>query len=257
MESDTISDYGRSKAVLLCRTRDAMNRGLSRREMLGIGALAFVAAALCICAHYEPRFPGDLRLALLIQSVHNQTLDSLMKWVSFLTGDWRAPVLVVVGSMAAWRCLGKREAVLVLMTWLSSPISSGLKLMVGRPRPTADLVAVFQAEPGNSFPSGHAFLAIVFWGLLAYFALTRLKGRSLRMLTFSGLVVIIIWIGVSRVYLGAHWPSDVIGGYICGALFLASLVWLDRKWRPRIETGNPAGPVNSDSGIRPSDQPAE
>jgi undecaprenyl-diphosphatase len=225
--------------------------------MLGIGALAFVAAALCICAHYEPRFPGDLRLALLIQSVHNQTLDSLMEWVSFVSGGWRAPLLVIAGSMAAWRCLGKREAGLVLMTWLSSPISSGLKLMAGRPRPTADLVAVFQAEPGNSLPSGHAFLAIVFWGLLAYFALTRLKGRSLRMLTFSGFVVIIIWIGVSRVYLGAHWPSDVIGGYICGTLFLMSLVWLDRKWRPCIETGNPAGPVNSDSRIRPSDQPAE
>ena len=255
MESDTISDYGRSKAVLLCRTRDAMNKGLSRQEMLGIGALAFVAAALCICAHYEPRFPGDLRLALLVQSVHNQTLDSLMEWVSFVSGGWRAPVLVIAGSMAAWRCLGKREAILVLMTWLSSPISSGLKLIVGRPRPTPDLVAVFQAEPGNSFPSGHAFFAIVFWGLLAYFALTHLRRRYFRMLTVSGLAVIIIWIGVSRVYLGAHWPSDVIGGYIIGTLFLTSLVWLDRRWRSRIETGNPAETVRPDSGTCPPENP--
>lgn len=254
MESATISDYGSSKTVLLCRIRDAMNRGLSRKKTLGIGALAVVAAALCVCAHYEPRFPGDLRLALLVQSIHSQTLDSLMEWVSYLTGDWRAPVLAIAGSMVAWRRLGKREAILVLMTWLSSPISFGLKLTVGRPRPTADLVAVFQAEPGNSFPSGHAFFAIVFWGLLAYFALTRLQRRGLRILTLSGFAAIIIWIGVSRVYLGAHWPSDVIGGYITGTLFLASLVWVDQRWRPRLEKSNPVEPVHSDSGTRPPEQ---
>jgi len=109
---------------------------------------------------------------------------------------------------------------------------------VGRPRPTADLVAVFQAEPGNSFPSGHAFFAMAFWGLLVYLALTRLKRRSLRMLVFSGSLVIILWIGASRVYLGAHWPSDVLGGYVIGALLLAALIWLDRKWKPRLETGS-------------------
>jgi membrane-associated phospholipid phosphatase len=234
---------------------DAMNKRLSRREMLAVGGLVIVGVALCICAHYEQRFPGDLRLTQLLQSVHNQTLDSLMKWVSFLTGDWRAPVLVLVSGMVAWRYLGKREAALVLMTLLSSPLSSVLKLMVGRPRPTPDLVAVFQVETGNSFPSGHAFFAIVFWGLLAYFALTHLERRCFRMLTVYGLAVIIIWIGVSRVYLGAHWPSDVLGGYVIGTLFLTSLVWLDRRWRSRIETGNPAEPVRPDSGTRPPENP--
>ena len=234
-----------------------MNKGLSRREMLGIGGLAVVAAALCVCAHYEPRFPGDLRLTLLVQSIHSQTLDSLMEWVSYLTGDWRAPVLVVAGSITAWRCLGRREAGLVLITVLSSPISSGLKLIVGRPRPTVDLVAVFRAEPGNSFPSGHAFFAIAFCGLLTYFALTRLQRRGLRMLTLSGFAAIIIWIGVSRVYLGAHWPSDVIGGYICGTLFLMTLVWVDRRWNPHLEKSAPAEPVHSDSETRPPDKPAK
>ena len=225
--------------------------------MLVIAGLAVGAAVLCICAHWEPRFPGDLRLALLVQSVHNKTLNSLMEWGSFLSGGWRAPALVVAGSMAAWRSLGRREVGLVLITLLSSPVSSGLKLIVGRPRPTADLVVVFRAEPGNSFPSGHALFAIVFWGLLAYFALTRLQRRGLRMLTFSGFVAIIIWIGVSRVYLGAHWPSDVLGGYIIGTLFLMSLVWVDRKWKPRLERSSPAEPVHSDSETRPPDKPAK
>ncbi len=215
-----------------------MNRRFSRKETLGIGGLAILATILCICAHWEPRFPGDLRLTLLVQSIDSAALDSVMEWVSFLTGDWPALVLAIAGGIVIWRCLGKWEAGLVLMTWLSSPIHSGLKLIVNRPRPTPDLVRVFQAEAGNSFPSGHAFFAMAFWGLLAYFACTRLQRRSLRWLALSGLVMIILLIGTSRVYLGAHWPSDVLGGYVIGTLLLAALIWLDRKWKPRLETGS-------------------
>jgi membrane-associated phospholipid phosphatase len=213
-----------------------MNKLPLRAEMLVVGGLAILAAVLCVCAHWEPRFPGDLHLTRLLQSIDSRALDSIMEWVSFLTGGWRAPVLIIAGGIVIWRCLGKWEAGLVLMTWLSSPIDSGLKLVVNRPRPTPDLVHVFQTESGNSFPSGHAFLAIVFWGLLAYLALARLQRRSLRVLVLSVSVMIILCVGVSRVYLGAHWPSDVMGGYVVGALFLTGLVWLDRKWKPRVET---------------------
>jgi membrane-associated phospholipid phosphatase len=215
-----------------------MNQRFSRKGILGIGGLAILAVVLCICAHWEPRFPGDLRLTLSVQSIDSKALDSVMEWVSLLTGDWRAVVLAIAGSIVVWHCLGKWEAGLVLLTWLSSPIDSGLKLAVNRPRPTPDLVRVFHDEPGNSFPSGHAFFAIAFWGFLAYLALTRLERRSLRVLAFSGSLVMILWIGVSRVYLGAHWPSDVLGGYIFGALFLMGLIWLDQKWKLRVETGS-------------------
>ena len=215
-----------------------MNRLFSRKGILGIGGLAILAALLCIWAHWEPRFPGDLRLTLLVQSIDSEALDYITEWVSLLTGGWRAPVLIIASSIVAWRRLDLWEAGLVLMTWLSSPIDSGLKLVVNRPRPTPDLVRVFQDEPGNSFPSGHAFLAIVFWGLLAYLAFARLQRRSLRMLVLSVSVVIIVCIGASRVYLGAHWPSDVMGGYVVGALFLTGLIWLDRKWKPRAGIGS-------------------
>jgi membrane-associated phospholipid phosphatase len=215
-----------------------MNRRFSRKGILGIGGLAILAALLCIWAHWEPRFPGDLRLTLLVQSIDSEALDHITEWVSLLTGGWRAPVLIIAGSIVAWRCLGLWEAGLVLMTWLSSPIDSGLKLVVNRPRPTPDLVRVFQDEPGNSFPSGHAFLAIVFWGFLAYLASARLQRRSLRMLVLSVSVVIIVCIGASRVYLGAHWPSDVMGGYVVGALFLMGLIWLDRRWKSRAGIGS-------------------
>lgn len=214
-----------------------MKQRFSRKGLLGIGGLVAIAAALAICAHWEPRFPGDLRLTLLVQSIDSRALDSIMEWLSFLTGDWRTLLLAIAGSLAIWRCLGKWEAGLVLMTWVSSPIHSVLKLIVNRPRPTPDLVRVFHDEPGNSFPSGHAFFAVVFWGFLAYLAFARLRSRTLRVLVLSGSLFLILWIGASRVYLGSHWPSDILGGYILGAAFLIGLVWLDRRWKPRKEAG--------------------
>jgi undecaprenyl-diphosphatase len=173
-----------------------------------------------------------------------------MEWLSRLTGAW-PPVLIIAGGIITWRWLGKLEAVLVLMTGLSAPIYSVLKLAVGRPRPTADLVRVFQAEAGNSFPSGHAFFAIVFWGLLGYFAYTRMQRRSLRLVTLSGLALIILLIGTSRVYLGAHWPSDVLGGYVIGAMLLTALIWLDRKWKRHPESASPEVDTR-DTGTQPS-----
>jgi membrane-associated phospholipid phosphatase len=218
---------------------DAMNRGFSRKELLGTGGLTALATVLCICAHWEPRFPGDLRLTLLIQSVESRPLDFIMEWVTHLTAGWPAAVLIVIAGITVWRCLGKLEAGLVLMTGLGFPIYSALKLAVNRPRPTSDLVRVFEVEAGKSFPSGHAFFAIVFWGLLAYFVFTYLQKRGLRAMTLSGLLMIILLIGASRVYLGAHWPSDVLGGYVVGGVFLTILVWLDRKWQPRPESSSP------------------
>lgn len=244
------SSHDRSEWLLRGPARCGVIRRPGRRELLVIWGLAVIAAVISVCARCEPRFPGDLRLTLLIQSIDSAALDSIMEWTSLLTGDWQAVALAIAGSIVIWRCLGKWEAGLVLMTWLSSPIHSGLKLIVNRPRPTPDLVRVFQYEQGNSFPSGHAFFAIVFWGLLAYLALTRLKRRSLRRLAFSGSLVIILWIGASRVYLGAHWPSDVLGGYVIGALLLAALIWLDRKWKSRIMTGSRDEPTHS--GLRSS-----
>ena len=57
----------------------------------------------------------------------------------------------------------------------------------------------------------------------------------------------ILLIGASRVYLGAHWPSDVLGGYVLGALFLIGLIWLDWKWKPRVDIGSHEETAHSDS----------
>jgi len=116
----------------------------------------------------------------------------------------------------------------LVASWLSSLLDSPIKLVVNRPRPTDALVQVFSVENGSGFPSGHALFAAVVLGFLAYLAVTRLRRRSLRALSFAGLLMLIILTGVSRVYLGVHWPSDVVGGYLVGAVLLVALVCLYR-----------------------------
>jgi membrane-associated phospholipid phosphatase len=208
-----------------------LNKHIRRKELLAIAGLAILAIAISLCARCEPRFPGDLQVTLLVQAIDGKQLLSLMEWVSYIMGGWRSAVIVVVSIIVVWWYLGRLEGGLVLLAGLSSLLDSLIKFVVNRPRPTAALVQVFTAEHGSGFPSGHALFAAIVLGFLAYLAVTRLRKRSLRMLSFAGLLTLIILTGVSRIYLGVHWPSDVLGGYLVGATLLVALIFLYRTAR--------------------------
>jgi len=141
-------------------------------------------------------------------------------------------VLVVVAiAIIVWWRLGRLEAIMILVGGLITLVNTALKLAINRPRPSADLVHVLSPEQGNGFPSGHAFFVILILGLMAYFIFINLKNRVLRMLVLAGLIALILLTGISRVYLGVHWPSDVIGGYLIGGAFLTALIWFHRTWK--------------------------
>jgi undecaprenyl-diphosphatase len=92
-----------------------------------------------------------------------------------------------------------------------------LKHAFHRPRP----VAFFGTSPGSySFPSGHAMGALCFYGALAVILSARIATRAGRMLLYSCTILLVSAIGISRIYLGVHYPSDVTAGY------LAALVWV-------------------------------
>jgi len=108
-------------------------------------------------------------------------------------------------------------------------VAAGVKALVARPRPSAALVHVTTRLTDPSFPSGHALHYTVFYGFLAVMLATAYKPSGWRTVLIVVCIALIALVGVSRVYLGEHWTSDVIGGYLIGALYLAPLC-LAYRW---------------------------
>jgi len=120
--------------------------------------------------------------------------------------------------------------------WLAATCALGtllqqtLKAAVGRPRPV-------WPDPVDSahyaaFPSGHAMTATVVCGLLLWLLHRYGPGRAVWRTAQAVAVVSVLGVGLTRVWLGVHWPSDVVGGWLLGALLVALAVLVHERWRP-------------------------
>ena len=203
---------------------------INYRFLLVILILLVSSITMSLFAHYNDRFPGDLWLALEIQSVNGDFLTSIMQGISYIFDTAGSFIIVAAIALLVWWRTNWREAVLVLTAGILAATSSLFKAIIDRPRPSPDLVTVFSPPDTSSFPSGHSFFVVIVLGLSAYFVVTRLQNKVLRVSILSILIALVLLLGISRVYLGAHWPSDVIGGYFTGGVFLTALIWIDKAW---------------------------
>lgn len=185
---------------------------------------------LAFMAHSAAYFPIDLAITRALQQYHWIWLVSLMRLVSW--PGYGPQVLLVTGAISflVWTLGLRREAAACLLVGASSlALNQLLKLAVARPRPSADLVQILRANSDFSFPSGHVMFYTAFFGFLAFLSFTLLRAswkRWLLLILLGGLVVLV---GPSRIYLGNHWASDVLGAYLIGSLLLAAFIWLYRR----------------------------
>ena len=201
-----------------------MLRDWTLRLKLG---LAFLTLLLFVLASVFTRFPGDLSILLWLQSPQSPWLTKAAMTVSYL-GD--TPIALSMMGVAVFLPLvWRRRDVAVMMLLSLVPIGVGnlLKLVVGRTRPEYLLLDV--APTSLSFPSGHALFAAIFWGLLVWLAEESIQSPLIRRSVQVALGLLILAVGWSRVYLGLHWPSDVIGGYMYGLLAVWLLTLLRRS----------------------------
>jgi undecaprenyl-diphosphatase len=186
-------------------------------------------ALLAWWVSYHPILPIDVLITQQFQDNPAPWVHYMMVAVSFI-GDV-VPLFVGLIALAAtlfWMVDLRLEAVMVVaLSATSAMLNALIKYIVARPRPTSDLVDVMHTASGMSFPSGHVMSYIAFWGLIFSFTMILFKGRHwwrTTLLIVSGLCVVLI--GPSRIYLGAHWASDVLGAYLIGGMLLGMALWI-------------------------------
>ena len=160
-------------------------------------------------------------------------------------------VIVSIASIFVWRRGQRRLAVFLVVTVVGGGlVDSAVKILVDRPRPAVDhpVITAF----GKSFPSGHAMSATVTYGALLLAFLPVLPGRR-RTVAVVATVALILAIGSSRLVLGVHFLTDVIGGYVLGLAWLLGAVAAFEIWR--VELGRrPSEPLAE--GVEPEAGPA-
>ncbi len=183
--------------------------------MLAGALLLYVLLALWVRRH--PEASCELTLLRRLQTSIPPKIGHFLRWVSWL-GFPPQSVLLPSAVIAAFWWRGQRTVALQLLsTWTASTVSFVTKRLVRRPRPNHPSIIVPVRQPRDaSYPSGHVVTYTAFWLAALTAVAERVPwawGRGL-LLACAGLLVATV--GLSRMYLGHHWLTDVIGGYLLG-----------------------------------------
>ncbi|WP_161524830.1 phosphatase PAP2 family protein [Alteribacter lacisalsi] len=170
----------------------------------------------------------DLFIMNTVQRAETDSLTQAVLAVTSAGSVYALGLTAVLGALfLGWRKRWRMALFYPAAVGAGGLINWLLKGIFQRERP--DLNPLLE-EPGFSFPSGHSMGSMMTFGLLAYFII-RLSDRSpVRIATASAAAVIIFSIGLSRIYLGVHYPTDVVAGFLAGGIwiFISVLVW--KRW---------------------------
>ena len=191
----------------------------------GLVVLFLCAAGL---VQHGAVFGWERDLLSWVQACSWYPVGGFLRGVSSLGDGWTPVVLIILTVLVLSRYRLSSEGFL-----MAAGIASGngltalFKWMIARPRPEPELSRLTELPGGFGFPSGHVFLSVAFIGFLGVLV-SRYGSPPVRRAALAAALVLIATMGVSRVWLGVHWPLDVVGGYLLGALWL----WfMDRSYR--------------------------
>ncbi len=167
--------------------------------------------------------PNDIPVIQAIRADISPSATEVVKAVTFCGS---ATAMIAIAVMVTFY-LRIREfnplesflpAISITGAWL---LNEFLKQQFHRLRPEDLPLAI---ETSYSFPSGHAMISLAFYGMLAYLIWTNVKSAKIRWLSVVALAALILAIGLSRIYLGVHYPSDVLAGFAAGGLWLMTCI---------------------------------
>ena len=215
-----------------------MWQGILRSLTVGIGGLLGSAIGLwwlgtkLTGVWQEQTFAIESPLLLWIHDRSNPILDAVMLAVTKL-GNKEVLIVVAIATISIlWWQNSRRSAGTFIIACLGTFIlSDGLKIIVARVRPA--LWDTLITEPTFSFPSGHALKSTVFYGTIAYLLATHYPQQAKWI--YTGVTIMIASICFSRLYLGVHWPTDVIFGSSIGWVWLMTCIRIDKLQRKNGE----------------------
>ena len=183
--------------------------------------LSFFAATLTAAVLTLDKLPGDLAASAGFQAFNTPWLLDMMLFGDLAGGNQWLFALLGVSLLTCAALRRWRDVSVLAVSAGFFALSPLLKLAIQRPRPWVEGFDAVINPAGYSFPSGHALGSGLIFGSITLVVVLALRGRPLLQVAVAsaGLGVIMI-VGASRVFLGAHWTSDVVAGYVLAALFL-------------------------------------
>ena len=205
---------------------------LNKLFFRSLGAYLMFAAAFTLLAELLSNIKFLVKIDILIQRlIMGFRFELLTKIFTLITNLGDTKMMVFWTAIAALLLFRKKQYIyslgIVLSIGIPELLSFIIKNAVDRHRPPAFMALV--AENSPSFPSGHTIAALSFFGFLIYFFNKNIANKSMRNLLNSLCVIIILMSGFIRIYLGAHWPSDVLASYILGGAWLWIIIILIEK----------------------------
>ena len=188
-----------------------------------------VAMVVSVMAAGPTTLPGDLTLGRAIQRLESAFFD-LVAYAGNFVGEGRIVFTAAIALVAYSVFLRLwRDVVFLVLLVVLRLASLVLKGIVESPRPTADDLKLTEAYKGFGYPSGHSTSAMVLAGALIVLLLRRVHDPAWRRVGLVACLLIPVVTGFARVYVGAHWPSDVLGGYLYGTLIVLLAAELSRR----------------------------
>lgn len=206
---------------------------LSKKTLTGFGILAGSLLVFCITAYFvmtESTAGFDDPIRQFIYDLRADGLNTLLEGITYL-GNWQSIVLVSLLLLAydktriPYGVLGATAAIAETL------LNKGLKSIFARMRP--DDVITLIDQGGYSFPSGHSAASMAFYGMLLLLVQTRMEDRKKATALSILLIFLIALIGPSRIYLGVHYPTDVLAGWAEGIFVATAVYMLAFKFVPR------------------------
>ena len=195
-----------------------------------VSIIGFSYIAVLISDHKIVQF--DQRIIAFVQGLESPILTLIMKFFTYLGSFPSVMVLFIVVSYYLYIVLKHRAEFLLFGTVVVGTVvfNEILKQFFHRARP--DFHRLIEAG-GYSFPSGHAMSAFAFYGIVAFLLWRHISNQLGRTVLILVSIIFILMIGISRIYLGVHYPSDIVGGYFASALWLSIAIWFFQRYKEK------------------------